>query len=425
MKNIGDLKFDKHNYNKGTERGDYMLEKSIQECGIGRGIVTDKNGVIIGGNKAAAKIGELGFKNMVVVPTDGKTLVVTQRTDLDLEKDDVAKKLAVADNRSSEINLSWDVDTLLQDVQDGLDLSAFWRDDELDELLKEATVPLPGAEENADAAAELMARADEIEVHIKPGDLWALGEHRLLCGDSTKAEDVQRVMGGEKANLVFTDPPYGVSIGDKNKMLNAFSKSGRCTENIEGDTLSPEKLKDILSQAFINTKKIAAGDSCAVFVCSPQGGGLGMMMMMMMAECGLEVRHILNWIKNCATFSMGRLDYDYQHEPILYTWTKTHKRKKEGQFQTSVWTVNKPHKCADHPTMKPVELPENAILNHTDNGDVVFDPFTGSGTTLIACEKNGRRCRGIEISPKYCQVIINRWELYTGKKAELCDGQTT
>lgn len=132
--------------------------------------------------------------------------------------------------------------------------------------------------------------------------------------------------------------------------------------------------------------------------------------MMMMRDSGLEVRHILNWIKNSPTFSMGRLDYDYQHEPILFTWKKTHKRKREGAYQTSLWTVDKPLANKEHPTMKPLELPTCAILNHTDTGDIVADMFGGSGTTMVAAQNTKRRCRMLEISPAYCAVILERME---------------
>ena len=228
-----------------------------------------------------------------------------------------------------------------------------------------------------------------------------------------------KIMGGGRAVCVFTDPPYGVSIGKKNAMLNTFQRAGRCLDNLAMDDMKPEELGDMLSKAFTLWRTQMA-DNCAVFVCSPQGGGLGMMMMMMMMmrDAGLEVRHIINWVKNSPTFSMGRLDYDYQHEPILFTWTKTHKRKKNGAFQTSLWAVDKPRACDLHPTMKPVELPECAILNHTDKKDIVVDMFGGSGTTLIAAEKTGRRCYMLELNPIYCQVIIDRWEAFTGKKAK-------
>jgi DNA modification methylase len=252
-------------------------------------------------------------------------------------------------------------------------------------------------------------RAEELNKiwKVKTGDLWRIGEHRLLCGDSTNREDVERMMGQERATCVFTDPPYGVSIGKKNVMLNTFHPSGRCSADLDMDDMTPKQLGDMLLKVFTLWKEYMA-DDCSVFVCSPQDGELGMMMMMMMMKAGLEIRHIINWVKSSPTFSMGRLDYDYQHEPILFTWKKTHKRKKEGQFQTSLWAVDKPTANPDHPTMKPVELPINAILNHTDEGDIVADMFGGSGTTMVAAEQTRRVCRMVEISPAYCAVVLQR-----------------
>lgn len=267
---------------------------------------------------------------------------------------------------------------------------------------------------------ELVERAAVLQKKwkVKPGDLWALGEHRLLCGDCGVEADVKRVMDGGRADLVFTDPPYGVSVGAKNRLLNTFQKAGRCLADVVSDDATEAELYAILLNAFTLTREIACSDSCSVLVCSPQGCGLGMMMMMMMQESGLRARHVLIWAKNQPTFSMGRLDYDYQHEPILFTWTKRHKCYHRGAFQTSVWEVDKPRASKEHPTMKPVELPINAIMNHTDEGDLVYDPFSGSGTTLIACEQTGRKCRAIEIEPKYCAVTLERWSLATGGKPE-------
>ena len=142
-----------------------------------------------------------------------------------------------------------------------------------------------------------------------------------------------------------------------------------------------------------------------------------MMMMMMMKEAGLPVRHVLIWKKNSPTFSMGRLDYDYQHEPILLTWGKKHEYYGAGQHRTSVWEIDKPTSSKEHPTMKPVDLYVNAYLNNSKAGDVAYEPFSGSGTAFIASEKVSRKCRGIEISPHYCDVIVKRWEEFTGKKA--------
>lgn len=247
--------------------------------------------------------------------------------------------------------------------------------------------------------------------------LWELGNHRILCGDSKIQSNVARLLSKEKITLVFTDPPYGVSIGDKQRLLNNFDKSGSNLDDLQMDSMKPEELKKMLLQTFQSWKPFLS-DDCSIFVCSPQGGELGMMMMMM-KEVGLEVKHVLNWVKNSPTFSLGRLDYDYQHEPILFTWNKTHKRKKNGPFLTSVWKVDKPKANKFHPTIKPVELPECAILNHTDPDDIVSDYFLGSGTTLIACENLHRKCRGIEISPEYVSVIIERWHRLTGKDPKL------
>ena len=223
--------------------------------------------------------------------------------------------------------------------------------------------------------------------------------------------------------MVFTDPPYGVAIGDKNKALDEVGgKSGRCKDNIEGDCLPEAELYELLKTAFTNVRQATAADAC-YFVTSPQGGSLGlmMMMMMMMRDAGLPVRHVLMWRKNAPTFSIGRLDYDYQHEPIFYTWTESHHNYRAGAFRSTIWDFPKPLASRLHPTMKPVALVANAILDGTLEGMTVMDPFGGSGTTLIACEQTGRSCFMMEIDPHYCDVIIRRWEEFTGEKAVLLD----
>lgn len=240
-----------------------------------------------------------------------------------------------------------------------------------------------------------------------------------MCGDSANADDMRILMGGGKAKLVFTDPPYGVAIGDKNKMLDevAGGESGRIKTNIEGDTLDKNELYEILLKAFTNLRENCS-DDCSYYVTSPQGGEIGLMMLIMMRDAGLEVRHNLIWEKSSATFSMGRLDYDYKHEPIFYTWTKKHNFYGKGQFRNTVWQFPKPRKCDLHPTMKPVELVAECLLNSSKEGDVVADIFGGSGTTMIACEQLNRNCYMMEKDPHYCDVIIERWEKFTGRKAE-------
>ena len=184
--------------------------------------------------------------------------------------------------------------------------------------------------------------------------------------------------------------------------------------------MSEAELYDMLKGAFINARESCKEDA-SYYVTSPQGGSLGLMMMMMMRDAGLEVRHVLMWEKNSATFSLGRLDYDYQHEPIFYTWTKSHHNYRKGENRTTVWKYDKPRKCDLHPTMKPVALVANAIMDGTKEGDVVLDLFGGSGTTLIASEQTKRKCLMMELDPHYCDVIIKRWENLTGQTAELLE----
>ena len=216
--------------------------------------------------------------------------------------------------------------------------------------------------------------------------------------------------------MVFTDPPYGVAIGSKNAALEAAGAAhGRITEDITNDTLAPDELYKVLLPAFENLRKSCKEDA-TYFVCAPPGGDVGLMMMMM-ADAGLRPRHQIVWNKSSATFSLGRLDYDYKHEAILYTWTKKHHNYRISPFRTSVWDIEKPRRCDLHPTMKPVELVAAAMQDGSKEGDVVLDLFGGSGTTLVVAEQLGRKARLMEIDPHYCDVILSRWEQLTGRQA--------
>lgn len=291
----------------------------------------------------------------------------------------------------------------------------------LADMAEDAGIVPPNTEAGKDTEPEIN-KADELRQkwQVEPGQMWQLGEHRLICGDCTDKATVERVMGGDRAQLIFTDPPYGVAIGAKNRLLNSVQPSGRNLTDIVDDALSPEELKVQLKPAFENMRQIVMADDCTVFVTAPQGGELGMIMMMM-RDAKLPVRHVLIWKKNQPTFSLGRLDYDYQHEPILLTWGKRHKRPMRGEHRTSVWEIARPRASAEHPTMKPVELYENAMLNNSDPGDVTFDAYCGSGTMLIASENQGRRARATEISPGYVAVALERWSVHTGKTPALLD----
>lgn len=379
-----------------------LVANSIKEFGFKQPIVIDKDGVIVAGHTRYLAAKKLKLKTVPCVIAD------------DLTEEQV-KAYRLADNKVSEA-AEWDFELLDNELNGifDIDMEDFgFFDFEIPEL--------------ADEKSEIIEDDYDGELPQQPktkaGDIYALGNHRLMCGDTSDTLSLAEFLGGVKADMVFTDPPYGVSIGDKNKALNAIQWSGRQTENIENDTLSEEELYELLKAAFINIRENCADDAC-YYVTSPQGGSLGlMMMMMMMRDAGLEVRHILMWEKNSATFSIGRLDYDYQHEPIFYTWTKSHHNYRNGENRTTVWKYPKPRKCDLHPTMKPVELIANAIMDGTEEGMTVLDGFGGSGSTLIACEQTNRVCYMVELDPKYCDVIIDRWEQFTGKKAVLINGE--
>jgi len=245
-----------------------------------------------------------------------------------------------------------------------------------------------------------------------PGDIWQMGDHLLICGDAADPSVYSRLLGRERVHMLFTDPPYGVSYGEKTRFLQeAGASKGR--EDIPNDDLSPAQLRALLFTVFSIIRDLFAEYSC-YYVTSPVGDWLTTFLLALQ-DAGMPCRHVLVWKKSAPV--LGRADYDYQHEPILYGWVKKHRFYGRGQFRTSVWEIPKPSKSKLHPTMKPVALIENALLNSTEQGDIVLDPFAGSGSTLIACEKTGRKARLIEIDPRYCDVIVRRWEEFTGGKA--------
>ena len=357
-----------------------------------RPIVVDRDGTILGGNMRYRALVSLGYKE---IPDEWVRYA-------DTLTDEEKRRFIIEDNVEFG---EWDIEALANE----------WDTGELEDW----GVEVPDLERSAlqEAVEDDFKEEEVTESVCKRGEVWMLGEHRLMCGDSTSKEDFAKLMGEERADMVFTDPPYGVSIGDKNATLNSVQPSGRCCENIANDTLGTDELCHILVDAMTNVRENCKDDA-SYYVTSPQGGELGlMMMMMMMKDAGLAVRHMLIWCKNSATFSLGRLDYDYQHEPIFYTWTKSHHNYRGGDNRTTIWKYDKPRKCDLHPTMKPVELVANCIKDTTKEGDIVLDAFGGSGTTMIAAEQLGRKCRMMELDPHYCDVIIARWEKLTGNKA--------
>jgi len=254
---------------------------------------------------------------------------------------------------------------------------------------------------------------------IKYGEIYKLGRHYLMCGNATNLSDVIKLMNNNKADMIFADPPYNVAIGSKNKSIKDVTgqKSNSITEDIIGDSgMTDEEIGKLLWQPAFKNMKAIAKDCCGIYVTMPQGGA-HMMMMMMMMSSSWQVKHELIWVKNSPTFSMGRLDYDYQHEPICYGWNKSVKHIKKGKYNKSVWFFDKPLKSNLHPTMKPIPLIINAIENSSEPDDIIVDLFGGSGSTLIACEQTNRICYMMELDPKYVQTIINRYEIFAKRKA--------
>ena len=408
---ISDIKFDRANANKGTERGRYAIEASMREFGFADAGTLDKNNAIIGGNKRTEVAGEIGMDDAIVIDVDGTKPVFIRRNDLDLfsTEDDRARRLAYALNRSQQLSLDWDAEQVLADLNAGVDLSALWKQDELDELLAD----LQPKTTEGDTEAEI-DRAEELRQKwgVEPGQLWQLGEHRLICGDCTDAAVVARVMGGEKAALLLTDPPYGVDYGELVRSRENQKKAG--WNDIQNDALDDTQLYNLLVGALSGQ-----GALCG-FVWHP-AGARRWLFWKAAEENGWRIAQEIVWVKNALVF--GRADYQWRHEPCLYLKREGAPRQ-DDRTQTTVWEVNKPTDSM-HPTQKPVDLFMIPIRNHTDMGGIVYEPFSGSGTTLIACENLGRRCRAVEIAPGYVAVALERWHVHTGKTPELIPNETT
>ena len=350
--------------------------------------------VVVGGNMRLQAYRELGWKEVpcCILPEGMPT--------------DKLREIVIQDNNPFG-ETDWDMIANEWDVEElkdwGVDLPESWNTSE--------------AEEQKDAEEDDFSDedAEKAEPRVKPGEIWQLGGHRLMCGDSTDAASVALLMDGNKADMVFTDPPYNVDYSSKNKFLNEADKGNRIQVEIKNDSYkTDEEIADKLwLPSFVNLYNHSKSDS-SIYVTMPQGG-THMMMMMMIAKSGWKVKHELIWVKN--NHVLGRTDYYYKHEPIMFGWKENHHFYAKGKFDKSVWEIPKPHKSDLHPTMKPIELIENALLNSSKEDDIIVDLYGGSGSTLIACEQLNRKCYMMELDPHYCDVIIARWEKLTGKEA--------
>ena len=367
-----------------------QIAASIAEFGFTNPILAGSDGIIVAGHGRLAAAQKLGLEIVPVVVLDH--LTPTQR-----------RALVIADNRIAE-NAGWDLDVLRVELEalqlEGFDLDITGFDaDALADLLADDEPDNEG-QTGEDAVPEVA------ETPIsRPGDVWIMGQHRLLCGDATVVESYDRLMQGDEADMVFTDPPYNVNYAN-----SAKDKMRGKDRAILNDNLG-EGFYDFLLAALTPTVAHCRG---AIYV-AMSSSELDTLQSAFRAAGGHCSTFII-WAKN--TFTLGRADYQRQYEPILYGWPEGAQRHWCGdRDQGDVWSIKKPQKNDLHPTMKPVELVERAIRNSSRPGNVVLDPFGGSGTTLIAAEKSGRIARLIELDPKYVDVIVRRWEEFTGKQA--------
>lgn len=364
-----------------TEQAVQAVRRSIREFGFNQPITVDKNLVIITGHvrHQAAKLEGLEQIPVVVLA--------------DLAPEKVAA-YRLADNKLGEI-AEWDEDKLSQEL---IQLSLSDQDMEvLGFAAKEISKVLLSLQQADDLPEELDDEALNEEPppppdpFTQPGDVYEIGPHRLVCGDSTIVQTYHTLLGDDLVDLVFTDPPYNVAYK---------AKAG----SIQNDDLNDEEFRLFLFSFFRLTHRVAKA-GCPIYVCFSESEGINFRTLMTRAKW--QLKQTLVWVKN--QFVMGRSDYQNQYEPILYGWKAGASHAWYGdRKQSSVWRFDKPQRNADHPTMKPVALVAYALGNSSQEGDLVLDPFGGSGTTMVAAQQTGRRARLIELDPGYCDVIVNR-----------------
>lgn len=389
---LTDYRPDPNNANVHSERGMSMLENSLSEVGLGRSIVTDKNGIILAGNATHERAVDQGFENAIEVETDGNELVVVRRRDLDLlnDPDYRARMLSVYDNRVSEISLTWSPEALEQYKLEGVPVQKAWTPVELEQI------GVGQGEPKADPGAQV-DRAQELQEkwQVQPGDLFQVGAHRVLCGDSTNADDVARVLQDDKPLLMVTDPPYGVEY-DAHWREDYDQFEMHSVDPVTNDD------RNDWSEAY----KLFTGDVAYVWHADRLGVGVGVDLM----ECGFELRCCIIWVKQHFVFSRGH--YHWQHEPCWYA-VRNNAHWLGDSKQTTVWDIlnhnpmgGERENKTTHSTEKPLECMARPIRNH--DAPIVYDPFLGSGTCLVACEQLGRKGRGIEIHPPYVAVTLER-----------------
>ncbi len=367
------------------------IKESLERNGQYRPIVARRaTDEVLAGNHTLRAAQELSWTSISVTYID-----------CDAEQ---AKRIVLADNRTNDL-AGYDPQALADLLTELPDLAGTGYDQAaLDSLLDELEPePLTEDEVPPPPAAP----------QTRPGDLYELGPHRLLCGDARDPSAYERLLGDKRPALLWTDPPYGVDYEGKTKAKLRIAND------------QPGGLDPLLRDSFAAVNEVLT-DGAPLYVAAP-GGRLLLAFAEAFLGAGWDLRQTLVWIKD--SMVLGRSDYHYRHELLLYGFKpgpgrlgRGGKRWHGSDSETSVFEVDRPRASREHPTMKPVELIERALLNSSRRGSVVLDPFAGSGSTLVACERTGRRARLVELDPRYCDVVSERWERLTGKKARVRRG---
>ena len=390
-KNIEEIKEYENNPRNNDNAVEYVA-RSIKDFGFKIPIIVDKNNVIVARHTRYKAAKELNLTEVPCIVADDLT-------------DEQIKAFRLVDNKSAEL-AEWNLELLNIELENIHDIDMNLYNFELSELLDNVI--------EDDYEIELPE-----EPKTKHGDIYKLGNHYLMCGDSTKESDVAKLMNNNKADLFLTDPPYNVALGNHDTPETARQRHRR-TDGliIMNDKMSDNDLLDFLTKCF-SIAKDNMKDGASFYIWHADNESLTFRQAL--KNSGLELRQTLIWNKNAIT--LGRQDYQWKHEPCLYGW-------KDGashswfsdRSQPTVLDFKKPSKSEDHPTMKPIELFAYQIKNSSKVNDIVLDTFGGSGTSIIACEQLNRICFTMELDPRYCDVIVDRWETFTNQKAELISG---
>ena len=369
------------------------LRSSLREFGFINPVIIDRDFNVIAGHGRIIAAKEEGIREVPCVFADHLT---------EAQK----KAYIIADNRMA-MDAGWDEELLRVEIEalQGMDFDPLLTGFDEKELAALFDDGAEAKDDEFDVDEEL-----ERPVFSKTGDVWTLGRHRLVCGDSTKAETYEVLMQGKKANLVVTDPPYNV---------NYEGSAGK----IKNDNMAAEKFYQFLLDAFTNMEKVMAEDA-SIYVFHADTEGLNFRRAF--SDAGFYLSGCCIWKK--PSLVLGRSPYQWQHEPVLYGWKKNGKHQwYSDRKQTTIWEFEKPRKNADHPTMKPIPLLAYPITNSSMSNTLILDPFGGSGSTLIACEQTDRSCCTIELDEKYCDVIVKRYVELKSSAEDVSverDGQT-